>query len=177
MSKVRIATTWLDGCSGCHMSLLDIDEALLDVAGMIDLVYGPLVDGKEFPEGVDATFVEGAVSNEDDERMIKQIRERSKLLVSLGDCAVTANVPGMRNQFKVEQVLARGYMENASNHPLIPNIGLPGLLRTVRPVHEIVTVDVFVPGCPPPSKAILFVISELLEGRIPDPAGKTRFGA
>ncbi len=175
--KVRVATTWLDGCSGCHMSLLDIDEKLADVAQMIDLVYGPLVDFKEFPEGVDVTFVEGAVSSEEDAKKIRLIRDRSYLVVSFGDCAVTANVPGMRNQFKIDDVMQRAYVENASLHPGGPTQQVPHLLPRARPVHEIVNVDVFLPGCPPPSEAILYALSELLEGRIPDLTGKTRFGA
>jgi NAD-reducing hydrogenase small subunit len=175
--KVRIATTWLDGCSGCHMSLLDLDERLLQVVDKIDLLYGPLVDTKEFPEGLDVTLVEGAVSSHEDEEKIRMIRNRSYLLVSFGDCAVTANVPGMRNQYKVEDVLTRAYVENASWQAQIPTTDVPRLLKKARPVHEVVNVDLFLPGCPPPSDAILFVLSELLEGRIPDLTGKTRFGA
>jgi NAD-reducing hydrogenase small subunit len=175
--KVRLATTWLDGCSGCHMSFLDIDQKLADVAPMFELVYGPLVDFKEFPEGVDVTLVEGAVSSEDDEKKIRLIRNRSYLVVSFGDCAVTANVPGMRNQFKIEDILKRGYVENASHNPGGPNVGVPRLLKRARPVHEIVNVDVFLPGCPPPPEAILYALSGLLEGQIPDLTGKTRFGA
>jgi len=175
--KVRLATTWLDGCSGCHMSFLDIDQKLADLAPMFELVYGPLVDFKEFPEGVDVTLVEGAVSNEDDERKVRLIRNRSYLVVSFGDCAVTANVPGMRNQFKIEDVLKRGYVENASHNPGGPTYGVPHLLRRSRPVHEIVNVDIFLPGCPPPPEAILYTLTGLLEGRIPDLTGRTRFGA
>jgi len=175
--RVRVATTWLDGCSGCHMSLLDIDEKLADVAQMIDLVYGPLVDFKEFPENVDVTFVEGAVSSDEDAEKIRLIRNRSYLVVSFGDCAVTANVPGMRNQFKIDDVLQRAYVENADLSAGPPTEGVPHLLKRARPVHEIVNVDVFLPGCPPPSETILHALSELLEGRIPDLTGKTRFGA
>ena len=174
--KVRLATTWLDGCSGCHMSFLDIDQKIVDVAPMFELVYGPLVDFKEFPEGVDVTLVEGAVSSEDDEKKIRLIRNRSYLVVSFGDCAVTANVPGMRNQFKIDDIMNRGYVENASHNPGSPTHGVPRLLKRARPVHEVVNVDVFLPGCPPPSEAILYALSSLLEGRIPDMTGKTRFG-
>jgi len=177
MSKVGIATTWLDSCAGCHMSLLDIDERLIDVADKIRLVYGPLVDAKEFPEEVDVTFVEGAVSNEHDKEKIKLIRQRTKILVSFGDCAVTANVPAMRNRFNVAEVLKRGYEENVTHNPRIPGTGIPCLLKQSRPLHEYVAVDVFLPGCPPPPDAIFFAIAELLAGRIPDLAGKTRFGA
>jgi len=177
MSKVRIATTWLDGCSGCHMSFLDLDERLADVAPHIEMVYGPLVDGKVFPEGVDVTLVEGAVATDEDKKKIRMIRDRSYILVSFGDCAVTANVPGMRNQFKVKDVLKRGYLENSSQNSELPSIGVPHLLERARPVHEFVSVDVFLPGCPPPTEAILFAISELLAGRVPDLKGRARFGA
>jgi NAD-reducing hydrogenase small subunit len=177
MGKIPVATTWLDGCSGCHMSFLDLDQRLLELADKIELVYGPLVDVKEFPDDVAVTLVEGSISSEEDRKKILMIRERSRLLVSFGDCAVTGNVPAMRNRFKVQEVLDRGYRENAQFWPDIPTIGIPKLLARVRPVHELVAVDVFLPGCPPPPDAIAFVISELLEGRVPDPQGKTRFGA
>jgi NAD-reducing hydrogenase small subunit len=176
-NKVRIATTWLDGCSGCHMSLLDLDEKLLDLAARLELVYGPLVDTKEFPEQVDATLVEGAVSSDEDEQKIYTIRERTRILICFGDCAVTANVPAMRNQFRIDDVLARAYLENATMNAQIPNSGIPNLLSRARPVHEFVKVDVFLPGCPPPADSIFFVANELLEGRTPDLTGKVRFGA
>jgi NAD-reducing hydrogenase small subunit len=175
--KVRVATTWLDGCSGCHMSFLDMDERIADLLNAVDIVYGPLVDIKTFPEKVDVTLVEGAVSSDEDEKNIRLIRERTGILISFGDCAVTANVPGMRNQFKVADVLNRGYIENVTVGNGIPTDGVPKLLKHARPVHEFVKVDLFLPGCPPPTEAILFAVGELLEGRIPEVTGKTRFGA
>jgi NAD-reducing hydrogenase small subunit len=177
MSKKRLATVWLDGCSGCHMSFLDMDEELLTVAGVADLVYSPLVDAKEFPEQVDVALVEGAVSSEEDLHKIKLVRERTKTLVSLGDCAVTANVPGMRNPFGVKAVCDRAYRENVTFDPGIPNQLVPALLPSSRPIHEFVTVDVFVPGCPPSADTIYYVVTELLEGRQPDVSAKTRFGS
>jgi len=176
-AKKRMATVWLDGCSGCHMSFLDMDERLLTVAGMADLVYSPLVDTKEFPEGVDVTLVEGAVSTEGDLKKIQIVRARTKTLVSLGDCAVTANVPGMRNAFGVKAVCDRAYRENVTFDPGIPDQVVPALLANSRPVHEFVTVDVFVPGCPPSADTIFYVVSELLAGRVPDISPRTRFGS
>ena len=169
MRKVRLATAWLDGCSGCHMSLLDIDEALIALAGKIDLVYGPLVDAQEFPKGVDVTVVEGAVSSQDDLEKARLIRARSKLVVALGDCAVTSNVPAMRNNTPVKKLLDGIYT-------MPPTEGVPPLLKHAVPVHDAIKVDLHVPGCPTPSKAIAFVLGELLEGRIPDLAGKVKFG-
>ena len=177
MSKPRVATVWLDGCSGCHMSLLDMDERLLELAGKMDLVCSPYVDQKEFPENVDVTLVEGAVSSNEDLEKIHLIRSRTRVLVSLGDCAVTANIPSMRNPFSAQSVLDRAYVENVTFLPGAPKEGVPTLLPQARPIHEFVNVDVFVPGCPPSADTIYTVISELLEGRVPELSSKTRFGA
>ena len=177
MGKKRLATTWLDGCSGCHMSLLDMDEQLIDIAGQVDIVYGPLVDTKAIPEGIDVALVEGAVSSDADAEKLLLLRARSAILVSLGDCAVTANVPGMRNRFPLAEVLKRGYAENATLNAQIPRENLPRLLDQARPLHEFVPVDVFLPGCPPPAEAIVFMLKELLAGRIPDLSNQSRFGA
>ncbi len=177
MSKLTLATVWLDGCSGCHMSFLDMDERLLELFEQVDLVYSPLVDRKEYPEGVDICLVEGAVSTEEDLEKIKKVRARTKTLVSLGDCAVMANVPSMRNHFSKEEVLERAYKENVQKKAAIPSEVIPQLLDQSRPVHEYVEVDVFVCGCPPDADTIYYALSELLQGRYPDLTEETRFGA
>jgi NAD-reducing hydrogenase small subunit len=177
MSKKRLATVWLDGCSGCHMSFLDMDERLIELASKVDLVYSPLVDAKEFPADVDITLVEGAVSSEEDLHKIRTIRGRTKTLVSLGDCAVTANVPAMRNPFTVQSVYDRAYCENVTLAPGIPDQVIPRLLPYARPVHEVVNVDVYIPGCPPSADVIYYALTELLEGRGPELSSRTRFGA
>jgi NAD-reducing hydrogenase small subunit len=176
MTKPRLATIWLDGCSGCHMSLLDMDERLLDLPERVDIVYGALVDIKEFPADVDVTLVEGAVSSEDDLRKILEVRRNTRVLVSLGDCAVTANVPGMRNPFGPQPILERAYLDATVLQPQIPVRGVPRLLELVRPVHAVVKVDVFVPGCPPSADLIHRVLDDLLSGRTPQLAGVTSFG-
>jgi NAD-reducing hydrogenase small subunit len=175
--KQTLATVWLDGCSGCHMSFLDIDERILDVAALADLVYSPLVDAKEFPDMVDITLAEGAVSSEEDFHKIQLVRARTRVLVSLGDCAVTANVPAMRNRFSVASVLNRAYVENAALNQQIPVEVIPPLRQQSIPVHQVVPVDVYVPGCPPSADTIFFALTELLAGRIPDLRSITRFGA
>ncbi len=170
-AKIKFATVWLDGCSGCHMSFLDLDERLINLSQKVEIVYSPLVDTKEFPTGVDVTLVEGSVSSTGDLEKIVLVRQRSRILVSLGDCAVTGNVPAMRNPFGVAATLAKGYGVQ------IPTDSLPALLERVRPVHQIVPVDVIVPGCPPSSDTIFYFLTELLEGRTPDLAGRSRFGS
>ena len=159
------------------MSILDMDERILAIAPLIDLVYGPLVDAKEFPENVDVAIVEGAVSSDEDLEKLHKVRARSKFLIALGDCAVTSNVPGMRNQFTVEAIENCAYIDHATNNQHIPRQVIPKLLTHARPLHEHVTVDLFVPGCPPPADAIHFVLSELLAGRTPDLTAKARFGS
>ena len=176
MRRARLATVWLDGCSGCHMSVLDIDEAIIAIAKRIEVVYGPLVDAQEFPKAVDVVLIEGAISSQEDLERVRLIRQRSKLVVALGDCAVTGNVPAMRNQIIPRKLLERIYIEGVQETPGIPTEGVPALLRHAIPVHEVVKVDLHVPGCPPSAQAIVFVLGELLDGRVPDLSSKVKFG-
>src|SRR4030095_2219957 len=104
MSKARIATVWLDGCSGCHMSLLDMDEKIIALASLVEMVYSPTVDLKEDPENVGVCLVEGAASSDEDIHKLRIIRRNTKCVVALGDCAITGNVPSMRNMYKTEEV-------------------------------------------------------------------------
>ena len=175
-AKVKIGTCWLDGCSGCHRSLLDVDEGIVAVLKKADIVFGPLVDTQEWPEGTDVAVIEGAVSSADDLHLAQVARERSRIVVALGDCAVTGNVPSMRNGIPVRRLLDRVYVEGATAQPGVPTDGVPALQKQVQPLHEAVPVDIHVPGCPPRPNAILFVLSELLEGRKPDLGSKLRFG-
>ena len=174
--KARLATVWLDGCSGCHMSFLDLDEQLLELAAVADIVYSPLVDQKEFPPDVDITLVEGAVSSAEDDRKIRLIRERTRLLVAFGDCAVTGNVPSMRNPIGTLPLLERAYLENATRQPQIPDRVIPLLLPRVLPVHQVVPVDLTLPGCPPSPDLIARVVLDLIAGRAPEVAGVAWFG-
>ena len=176
MTKIRFATTWLDGCSGCHMSFLDLDERLIDLAEHIDLVYSPLVDFKEYPADVDVCLVEGAVSSTGDLHKIKMVRERTKVLIAFGDCAVTTNVPGMRNAIGTGPVLHRAYVETASANPGIPDEVVPALLPQALAVGHVVTVDCYLPGCPPSADLIWKALTTLLDGQVPNPASLARFG-
>jgi NAD-reducing hydrogenase small subunit len=177
MSKLKLATVWLDGCSGCHMSFLDMDERLLELAELVDVVYSPLVDAKEYPDDVDIALVEGAVASVDDEKKIKKIRAHTKLLIAMGDCAVAGNVPSMRNPIGPEAILARAFLENVSAQPQIPTIVVPQLLSVVRPIHEFVKVDVFLPGCPPSAATFNSALTALVTVAALDISALTRFGA
>jgi NAD-reducing hydrogenase small subunit len=180
MERLRLATVWLGGCSGCHMSFLDLDEWLIELAQMADIVYTPLIDIKQFPENVDATLVEGAVANEDHFEFIQLVRARSRLVISFGDCAVTGNVTSLRNPLGgALPVLERGYVELADVNPQIPSEAgiVPRLLERVRPVHQVVPVDFFMPGCPPPADRIRTTLEALLRGETPCLEGRDiKFG-
>ena len=175
--KAKLATVWLGGCSGCHMSFLDLDERLIDLAGLVDVCYSPIADVKEFPESVDITLVEGAVANQDHLRELRLIRQRTKLLVAFGDCAVTGNVTALRNLFSVEDVLQRAYRETAVvvGVPTGNDI-VPRLLDRVLRVQDVVLVDHFLPGCPPSADAIFDFLLDLLAGRTPIAEGR-KFGS
>ncbi|NGO38896.1 oxidoreductase [Limisphaera ngatamarikiensis] len=182
MDRIKLATVWLGGCSGCHMSFLDLDEFLLELARRVEVVYSPLVDHKEYPEGVDVCLIEGAVCNTDHLELLERIRERTRVLVSFGDCAVTGNVTAIRNQLgprNAELVLRRAYVECAQENPGIPSREgiVPPLLPRVMPVHEVVPVEYYLPGCPPPADRIRAVLTALLEGRAPALEGpQLKFG-
>jgi NAD-reducing hydrogenase small subunit len=176
MKKARLATMWLDGCSGCHMSLLDVDEALLTISSKADLVYSPLVDAREYPADVDVAIVEGAVSTEEELEKIQLVRERTRILVALGDCATTSNISAMRNMIPVKTLMERVYVDGVDVDKGVPSDGVPVLLKHAVPLHDVVRIDLHVPGCPPSAPTILYVVTELLDGRVPDLRSRTRFG-
>ncbi|MEO1403232.1 MAG: oxidoreductase [Cyanobacteria bacterium J06635_1] len=179
MNRIKLATVWLGGCSGCHMSFLDLDDWLLELARQVDLVYSPLADAKVYPDGVDVALVEGAIANQDHLDTIRQVRARTKYLISFGDCAVTGNVTALRNPLgHAEPVLNRAYLDT-DTLPQLPQSDLvPPLLDRVMPIHQLVAVDCYLPGCPPNADRIRAVLEPLLRGERPTLSGPEliRFG-
>jgi NAD-reducing hydrogenase small subunit len=164
--RVKLATVWLGGCSGCHMSFMDLDEWLIDLAQRVDVVFSPVVDVKEYPDNVDIVLVEGAVCNHEHLEMARKIRARTRLVVSFGDCAVTGNVTAMRNPLgRAAIVLKRAYLETADVNPGVPEAEgiVPPLLDVVLPLHQVIHVDHFIRGCPPSAADIKEALVELLE--------------
>ncbi|MBL7743554.1 MAG: hypothetical protein JNN00_08800 [Chitinophagaceae bacterium] len=180
MNKKKLATVWLGGCSGCHMSLLDIDERILDVAKLADIVKSPVVDGKEMPP-VDIALVEGAITSDEHYREIVHIRKQAKTLIAFGDCAVMTNVTGMRNYFHLKDVFDTAYVNAISNDKEGKVPDHPSLLKLnekVVPLQEVVKVDFVIPGCPPDADAIFYVLFEFLNDRFPNlsKAKKLKYG-
>jgi len=174
MAKPKVSTDWMCGCSGCHMSLLDMDERLVQVLDLIDLRSSPITDLKEPDKGgVDVGVLEGGINNTSNEEVAHRMRKSCKILVALGDCAVFGGVPAMRNFFTIEESL-RAYVETESTdgEGKIPDDPELCRMTRVRAVQDVVPVDVFVPGCPPDADTIFFALSELAQGRKPDLTGK-----
>ncbi len=171
MTKPKVASDWMAGCAGCHMSLLDMDERLIEIAQLVDLRATPITDLKEPDEsGVDVGLLEGGINNSSNEEVAHRMRDRCKILVAFGDCAVFGGVPAMRNFFSLEESLARAYVETESTDesgqiPSDPELCVP---TKVRALQEVVPVDIFLPGCPPDADAIYYVLKELAEGRMPE---------
>jgi len=182
VSKPRVATVWLAGCAGCHMSFLDLDEWLVDLGQAVDIVYSPIADVKAFPEDVDVTLVEGAVANADNLELLLQVRERSKIVISFGDCAVHGNVSAMRNPLgDPGEIVAEAYRDAVTKlHGALPDPAggiVPALLPRVLAAHEVVRIDAFLPGCPPSADRIRAALEALLAGDSPELApAQRRFG-
>jgi NAD-reducing hydrogenase small subunit len=174
MGKPRIATDWLAACAGCHMSILDMDERLLELLKRVELTSSPITDLKVPPaEGVDVGVLTGAINGTENVHVAKRMRERCRILVAVGDCAVFGGVVNMRNYWPLEESLRRAYVETPSTvDGLIPE--WPDITRPIacRAVDKVVKVDVYVPGCPPRADVLYYVLSELAEGRIPRLSGE-----
>lgn len=169
--KLRVATTSLAGCFGCHMSFLDIDEHLLELVELVEFDRSPLTDIKHCGP-CDIGIIEGGVCNAENVHVLREFRKHCKILIALGACAVTGGLPAQRNHLDVGQCLQEVYHTCIGVEPLpggqVPNDPeLPLLLDKVHPIHEVVRVDYFIPGCPPSGEAIWKFLTDLVAGHTP----------
>lgn len=169
MSKIKVATTSLAGCFGCHMSFLDMDEQLVGLLEKVELNRSPLTDIKHCGP-CDIGLVEGGVCNAENVHVLREFRDNCKILIAVGACAINGGVPAMRNHFDLRECLEESYLNGVGvENALIPDdVELPLLLDKVHPIHEVVHIDYYLPGCPPSADEFLSVLGDLLEGRVPE---------
>ena len=169
MEKKIIATTSLAGCFGCHMSILDIDERILDLIELVEFNKSPVDDIKTFTKPVDIGIVEGGCCNSENVEVLKSFRKNCKILISLGECAIMGGLPALRNGIPIEECLREAYLEGPTvglnTTKILPNDDeLPMLLNKVYPCHEVVKVDYYLPGCPPRADLIWDALVALITG-------------
>lgn len=164
--KIRLATVSLAGCFGCHMSLLDIDERILDLVRLVEFDRSPIDDIKILSE-CDVGLIEGGVANAENVEALRDFRKKCKVLAAFGACAVNGGIPAMRNQFELRECLEESYIDGIGlDNPHIPDDPeIPLLLDKVHPIHEVVRIDHFLPGCPPSADTIWTFLTELIEGK------------
>jgi len=165
--KLTLATTSLAGCFGCHMSLLDIDERLLDLVELYDFRASPIADFKRLTEPCDVGLVEGGCCNTHNVHVLREFRKYCRVLVSVGQCAITGGLPAMRNGIPMAELFAESYQTGPTlDNALIPHDeDIPAILDRIYPCHEVVKVDAFLPGCPPPAEIIWQALTAIAEGR------------
>ena len=166
MSKLKVATCSLAGCFGCHMSILDLDERLFTLVDLVEFDRSPITDVKQIGQ-CDVGIIEGGVCNAENVHVLREFRDHCKILISMGACAITGGVPAMRNNFTLKECLDESYISGIglvdAQVPNDPEI--PLLLSKVHPLHEVVKIDYYLPGCPPSADAIWTFLTQLLSGQ------------
>lgn len=169
MGKPCIATTSLAGCFGCHMSVLDIDERILKLVELVDFNKSPINDIKHFTRRCAVGLIEGGCCNEENVRVLREFRENCDVLVALGECAIMGGLPAMRNTVPLKECLEEAYIKGVTVYnpsgKLPSDPELPLILDRVYPINEVVKVDYYIPGCPPPADAIWEALVALLTGQ------------
>jgi len=167
-NKIRVATTSLAGCFGCHMSFLDIDERMLQLAEVVEFGRSPINDIEHCTD-CDIGLIEGGVCNSENVHVLREFRKNCKILVAVGACAINGGLPAMRNFIPLEECLSEAYLDGigVENAQIPSDPELPLLLDKVRPIHEVVKIDYFLPGCPPSADVFWKFLTDLIEGREP----------
>lgn len=167
MAKPKVATVFLGGCFGCHMTVLDLDERLAQLADIVEFNKSPLTDIKEFDERCRIGIIEGGCTNEDNVHVLQGLREHCDILISMGECAIQGDVPSMRNTIPLEECFDEAYLNGPTVYNpncLRPNDPeLPLLLDRVYPCHEVVKIDYFIPGCSPRADALWDTVTAILK--------------
>lgn len=169
MSKPVVATTALASCFGCHMSLLDIDEKILDLIELVEFNKSPIDDIKTFTKQCDVGLIEGGCCNSENVHVLKEFRKNCKILVAVGECAIKGGLPAMRNGIPVDELFQEAYIDGPTieaGNTVIPNDDeLPMILDRVYPCNEIVKIDYYLPGCAPRAELIWEALLHLAAGK------------
>jgi NAD-reducing hydrogenase small subunit len=165
-TKPKIATASLCGCFGCHMSILDIDERILQLAEMVEFNKSPINDIKTFTERCAVGLIEGGCCNDENVHNLLSFRDNCDILISLGECAKTGGVPAVRNTIPLAECFKEAYQDGPTVYNpsgQVPNdIEIPLILDKVYPCHEVVKIDYYLPGCPPSADTIWAALTALL---------------
>ena len=166
--KKIVATTSLAGCFGCHMSLLDIDEGIVDIFELVEFNKSPLTDIKKFTKTCDVGIIEGGIANTENYEVLKEFRKKCKVLIALGECSIWGGIPAIRNSLPVEDCLEEAYLDSITtknSKRIIPyHEDIPKILDKVYATNEVVKIDYFIPGCPPDANHIWKVVKNILYG-------------
>jgi F420-non-reducing hydrogenase small subunit len=185
--KPKVAFYWCAACGGCEEAVVDLGEAILDVASAIDIVLWPVAidfkkaDIEALPDGsIAAAFINGAVRNSEQEEWAHLLRLKSQVVIAFGSCAQLGGIPGLANLANREMILQTAYkdapsMQNAEgtlpapqSHSNGHTLTLPFLWDTVRSLDQIIEVDYYIPGCPPTPKLLSAAVNALLAGALPE---------
>jgi F420-non-reducing hydrogenase small subunit len=186
--KPKVAIYWLGACGGCDEAIVDLNEVLLDVAAAIEIVLWPLATDHKYSSvrklpdaSIALSIIHGNVRNTEHEEMARLLRAKSQLVMAFGSCACFGGTPGLANFFEKEEILDWVYRDSPTvDNPnrYVPGgktgvdgrqVALPELLDHVYALHQVVPVDYFLPGCPPPPDLIANALTGVLEGKLPPP--------
>jgi F420-non-reducing hydrogenase small subunit len=188
MSKLKLALYWASSCGGCEIGQLQIGTKLLDLVAAADIVFWPVAidvkykDVEAMPDkSIDVCLFNGAIRTSEQEHMANMFRDKSKVLIAFGACACNGGIPGLANFYSRDMILNRTYLETPSTnngHRAMPqtdclvaegNLSLPEFYETVRSLGQTVSVDYFIPGCPPEERTTWLALQALIEGKLPPP--------
>lgn len=175
--KKKIAMYWGAGCGGCDVSLLGIHEKLLDLLDEIEIVFWPCAMDIKYEDlekmedkSIDIAFYNGAIRTEENEEIAKLLRKKAKLMVAYGSCAIEGCVIGLANLYNKKEIFEAVYLKNeTTKEKILPSRDLPEFLPYLKTLDQVVKVDAFIPGCPPPKPVLEEALDALLQG-------KTKFG-
>jgi F420-non-reducing hydrogenase small subunit len=187
MAKPKVAFYWCASCGGCEEAVVDLNEDILKVADAVDIVLWPVAldfkrkDVEALSDGeIAVSFINGAVRLEEQEEMVKLLRQKSQLVVAFGACAHLGGIPGLANFWDRESIFNWQYKEVMTvDNPQgitpqlkttvdVGELTLPEFYDTVKTLDQTIPVDYYLPGCPPPPDLILNAVTAILEGKLPE---------